>query len=549
MLASEDNFPLLAELLADQQRLQTPVSRFATAIADVPAPAVRYRELIPLGAPRPGEQYAFEVDLDRCTGCKSCVSACHSLNGLDETESWRDVGLLVGGDERRPFQQTITTACHHCADPGCLNGCPVLAYEKDPVTGIVRHLDDQCIGCQYCILKCPYDVPKYNRRLGIVRKCDMCHSRLAAGEAPACVQACPTQAIRITRVAVTAGPTRVDPTGFLAAAPSPGHTQPTTRYVSRRPLPAGLQAADAAGLRLQPAHWPLAVMLTLLPLAAGASTLSAGLAWQPGDAAALGADRATAIGWLAGAIGLTTSVAHLGRPLRAWRIFLGWRRSWLSREALVFGLWFAVATLAFALRWPEALRVWQGWTSLVDLTGDLALAVAVLSALLALVGLGCSSMIYADTPRVAWRWSLTGPRFFGSAVIAGAATALALGQWTEVSAGALVVATLLKLAGELRAIGPIEADDDAPITPALTTARLLGGPLRVVFGLRVTMALLGSALAPIAIVAGVLPPAAAAGVWVLAMAGEFVDRCLFFRAADPSKMPGLPAEAGRKGPA
>ena len=55
----------------------------------------------------------------------------------------------------------------------------MLAYEKDPVTGIVRHLDDQCIGCSYCILKCPYDVPKYSRARGIVRKCDMCHSRLA----------------------------------------------------------------------------------------------------------------------------------------------------------------------------------------------------------------------------------------------------------------------------------------------------------------------------------------------------------------------------------
>ena len=57
-----------------------------------------------------------------------------------------------------------------------------MAYDKDPETGIVRHLDDQCIGCQYCVLKCPYDVPKYSERLGIVRKCDMCVGRLRAGE-------------------------------------------------------------------------------------------------------------------------------------------------------------------------------------------------------------------------------------------------------------------------------------------------------------------------------------------------------------------------------
>ena len=52
----------------------------------------------------------------------------------------------------------------------------MLAYEKDAETGIVRHLDDQCIGCQYCVLKCPYDVPKYSKKRGIVRKCDMCYS-------------------------------------------------------------------------------------------------------------------------------------------------------------------------------------------------------------------------------------------------------------------------------------------------------------------------------------------------------------------------------------
>ena len=179
MVASPKNFPLLAELLAEQQRLQTPVAQFATAhqagVSFVP-------QLIPLTKPQPGEQYAFEVDLDSCTGCKACVSACHSLNGLDDEETWRDVGLLVSPSRAHPFTQTVTTACHHCADPACLNGCPVLAYEKDPVTGIVVHLDDQCIGCSYCVLKCPYDVPKFSERRGIVRKCDMCST---AGWPPA----------------------------------------------------------------------------------------------------------------------------------------------------------------------------------------------------------------------------------------------------------------------------------------------------------------------------------------------------------------------------
>ena len=200
-LPPDDNRTLIDELLAEQQRL-TVVGRFAKQHELNPGPAQEkyYRDLIPLTQPQPGQQYAFEVDLDKCSGCKACVSACHSLNGLDEGETWRGVGLLFSDDWREPFQQTVTTACHHCADPGCLNGCPVLAYDKDPVTGIVRHLDDQCIGCQYCVMKCPYDVPKYSARRGIVRKCDMCANRLAVGEAPACVQACPTEAIRITLV-------------------------------------------------------------------------------------------------------------------------------------------------------------------------------------------------------------------------------------------------------------------------------------------------------------------------------------------------------------
>src|SRR5206468_1975116 len=212
-------------------------SYHARAEADAlaaPAQARYYRELIPLTAPGPDQQYAFEVDLDACSGCKACVTACHNLNGLDEDETWRGVGLLVGGTAEEPVLRHVTSACHHCVEPACMDGCPVLAYEKDPVTGIVRHLDDQCIGCQYCILKCPYDVPKYNRKLGIVRKCDMCSSRLAVGEAPACVQACPSQAIRITVVNKEAVAAKAAANMFLPGAPEPGYTQPSTVYKTQK---------------------------------------------------------------------------------------------------------------------------------------------------------------------------------------------------------------------------------------------------------------------------------------------------------------------------
>ena len=257
---------ILDELLEEQQAL-TVVSRFAQKQAHQDSHEVRYRDLIPLSEPKPGEQYAFEVDLDKCSGCKACVAACHSLNGLEDDESWRSVGLLVNNEPKAPLQQTVTTACHHCADPACLHGCPVLAYEKDPRTGIVRHLDDQCIGCQYCVMKCPYEVPRYSSRLGIVRKCDMCGDRLRAGEAPACVQSCPTEAIRISTVssAVLLKKHRSSPKNqFLPASPTPSYTVPSTVYRSLRTLPKEIRAADELSLHPAPPHWPLIWMLVLV---------------------------------------------------------------------------------------------------------------------------------------------------------------------------------------------------------------------------------------------------------------------------------------------
>ncbi|NQZ60123.1 MAG: 4Fe-4S dicluster domain-containing protein, partial [Lentisphaeraceae bacterium] len=160
-----DKQDLLASLLQEQQQL-TAVEDFAQQheAQTLPIQQKYYEDLIPMGLPGEGQQFAFRVDLDRCTGCKACVTACHNLNGLDDTETWRSVGVLRGGNKEDAKQQHVTTACHHCLEPACSTGCPVNAYDKDEVTGIVSHLDDQCIGCQYCVLKCPYEVPQYNKR-------------------------------------------------------------------------------------------------------------------------------------------------------------------------------------------------------------------------------------------------------------------------------------------------------------------------------------------------------------------------------------------------
>jgi Fe-S-cluster-containing dehydrogenase component len=321
---------LLDDLLREQQEM-TAVEQFSQFHESAGEPLLRshYRELIPATPPAAGEQYAFEVNLDDCSGCKACVAACHNLNGLDEDEQWRSVGLIHGAEPAAPVQQHVTTACHHCIEPGCLAGCPVMAYDKDPLTGIVRHLDDQCIGCQYCMLMCPYEVPQYNAAKGIVRKCDMCSSRLSVGEAPACVQSCPHEAIRIATVSTSTASAESQLEAELPGAPDPQITRPTTRFKSSRSFPSDMLPADHAVARPQHAHWPLITMLVLTQLSVGAFTMPAMLAWLSASGAmpSPSHDILQLVAFAVGMLGMTAAIFHLGRPFYAFRALLGLRTS------------------------------------------------------------------------------------------------------------------------------------------------------------------------------------------------------------------------------
>lgn len=424
------NETLIDQLLTEQRSL-TAVERFAQKHerGDFHALAHHYEDLIPLSKPAKGQQYAFAVNLDQCTGCKACVSACHSLNGLEEHETWRDVGFLVGGNHGSSYQQTVTTACHHCADPACLSGCPVAAYDKGAETGIVRHLDDQCIGCQYCTMKCPYEVPKYSKRLGIVRKCDMCHDRLAVGEAPACVQACPHEAIQIRLVEVAeVRSTTIAGTQLLPGTFDSSYTHPTTRYTTTKKMPVDTRSADAEVLHLEHAHWPLIIMLVLTQMAVGLSLTLAALSFYPDAFAAAGLPLAVGSFTILN-VGLIAAIFHLGRPLGAWRFFLGLRTSWMSREILAFSVFAGAASatilpallahpLAAQLLPPEWLDLMQPWLgiSAIALTGG--------AAFLGLIAVFTSAMIYIDTHRPFWRAELTLPRFFGATLTLGASATL-----------------------------------------------------------------------------------------------------------------------------
>jgi formate dehydrogenase iron-sulfur subunit len=517
---------LINELLQEQQRL-TPAERFAQhhERGELPAQAKFYRDLIPLTQPGPGQQYAFEVDLDKCSGCKACVSACHNLNGLDDGEMWRTTGLLISQDWVKPFQRTVTTACHHCADPGCLNGCPVLAYEKDPVTGIVRHLDDQCIGCQYCVMKCPYDVPKYLPERGIVRKCDMCADRLATNEAPACVQACPSEAIRIVVRDTEEIGAFAERGEFLPSAPDPGYTQPSTRYKSNRRLPKNLVAGDHVSLKPADSHLPLVFMLVLSQLAVGTNVAAAFT--EPSTLLLL-------LAACAGTVAPVAGLLHLGKPLKAWRAFLGWRTSWFSREVIVFGAFVPVISGAL-------LSTLAGWKTL-------ALVLKIASGLIGVAGVACSAMIYVDTRREFWRASHTFGKFFASTLLLGAAATLAIQIYDRVQTRSLIYAAMLLMAATVAKLAlelPIllHLEKTSGIRPQLrNTTMLLIGRLRPVLQARLACAALGGAISPFLIAAGLFHHGAtltiAVGAILICLTGELLERYLFFTAVAPERMPG-----------
>jgi len=436
---SESPRTLLDELLAEQQQL-TAVERFSRRheAGSLPAQARYYKDLIPRTKPGAGQQYGFVVELDACTGCKACVSACHSLNGLDDEETWRSVGIVHDISPDAPYLQTVTTACHHCVEPGCLEGCPVMAYDKDPETGIVRHLDDQCIGCQYCVLKCPYDVPKYSEKKGIVRKCDMCTNRLAIGEAPACVQACPTKAIRIELVDKLEVSRAAKPgTKLMPGAFDSDYTKPTTRYRTNRPMPEGARPGDADAFHLDHAHWPLIGMLLLTQMSVGLyAVLSLIGLFAPGAFESLKGPLGVA-GFVTLNAGLVVSVFHLGRPLGAWRFFLGLRTSWMSREILVFS---ALAASGGAC---TTACLWEPLARMAPILHEVerfvhppqfALLLGTLTTVIGLGGVFCSAMIYVDTRRAFWVSRLTFPRFFGSTALLGISAAASILACLRVSA-------------------------------------------------------------------------------------------------------------------
>lgn len=162
---------------------------------------------------------SIAINLERCTGCQTCVVACKMQNNVPEGMLWNRV-IVEGCDSEFGCQgeypnlskRFIPVACQHCENPACRKVCPTGATFKDD-KGRVEIDYDKCIGCRMCIAACPYtgvrsfnweepkyaigqdmgdaDVPKHQKHT--VEKCTMCWHRLAKGKQPACVEVCPAR--------------------------------------------------------------------------------------------------------------------------------------------------------------------------------------------------------------------------------------------------------------------------------------------------------------------------------------------------------------------
>ncbi len=143
---------------------------------------------------------ALLYDATLCIGCKQCEQACAEKNKLPYNET-------VAGEERQSdhkFTVVLTKGdkfmrrmCMNCQDPACASVCPVGAMCKT-AAGPVIYEESRCMGCRYCMVACPFGVPKYewSKALPRVQKCTMCADRVAAGKPTACAEACPTGATK-----------------------------------------------------------------------------------------------------------------------------------------------------------------------------------------------------------------------------------------------------------------------------------------------------------------------------------------------------------------
>ncbi len=147
--------------------------------------------------------FAILTDTTRCTGCERCVDACVEINHLssDMRYRWREPDGLNGARYtsvvHEPGDHYVRLQCRHCLEPACAAVCPVGALHKT-ADGPVVYDREICMGCRYCMMACPYEIPRYmwEKNFPYISKCTMCYEAMRRGDIdqPACTKACPEEA-------------------------------------------------------------------------------------------------------------------------------------------------------------------------------------------------------------------------------------------------------------------------------------------------------------------------------------------------------------------
>ncbi|MBN1579242.1 MAG: 4Fe-4S ferredoxin [Anaerolineae bacterium] len=135
----------------------------------------------------------YIVDLARCTGCQACSIACKDRANLPDDLDWLHVEPREGGVYPKPALYYRVTHCFHCAEPPCVEICPMIAITKQD-NGRVRIDPDLCVACEACIDLCPFCAIVIGPE-GAASKCDGCADEVDRGQEPACVRACPMRAL------------------------------------------------------------------------------------------------------------------------------------------------------------------------------------------------------------------------------------------------------------------------------------------------------------------------------------------------------------------
>ena len=145
------------------------------------------------------QSFAILTDTTLCTGCEACVAACKERKGLgqDVPRRWKDSiddlsATRLTTIVRSKGDHYVRKHCRHCVEPACVSACLVGALRKTEEGPVIDDYS-KCIGCRYCILSCPFGVPRYewSERVPFMRKCDLCHDLLVKGGQPECTAACP----------------------------------------------------------------------------------------------------------------------------------------------------------------------------------------------------------------------------------------------------------------------------------------------------------------------------------------------------------------------